>query len=232
MKRLGILGGLGPESTAYFFNLVIENTPVKIDQDHIPIIIYNNPQIPDRNQHILHNKKSPLPELIKGIKFLNEAKVDYIVIPCNTVYYYYSELISQSRVPIINMIDITANYISSNFHDINRVALFATTSLIKTNVYQKIMQKYGIDLELLSPSVRENLIMKAIYDVKAKQYFKAKNLLFEAIELLKQNDIEILITGCTELPIVLKQDEVSIKLLDPMFIMAKEAIKLCLNNDD
>ena len=86
IKSIGILGGMGPEATLHLFNLIIKNTPASKDQDHIPVIIYNNPLIPDRTMHIVYNEESPLALLIEGAQHLERAGADMILIACNTAH--------------------------------------------------------------------------------------------------------------------------------------------------
>ena len=65
-KILGVIGGLGPIATAHFMELVINMTDVQTDQEHLPMIVYNMPFIPDRTAHILdHSQPSPLPDMLK-----------------------------------------------------------------------------------------------------------------------------------------------------------------------
>ncbi len=95
-KTVGILGGVGSESTARFFLKVIKNTPAKTDQDHLRIIIDNNPNIPDRTLAILGLGISPVEEAKKSIVNLENAGVEIIAIPCNTMHYFYPELQSST----------------------------------------------------------------------------------------------------------------------------------------
>jgi len=88
-KTVGILGGLGPEATARFFKLIIDNTAAKKDQEHLKIIILDNPSVPDRTAAILYHGPSPLPSLQDGLKFLEKAGADLAVIPCLTAHYYF-----------------------------------------------------------------------------------------------------------------------------------------------
>ena len=98
-RVVGILGGMGPEATVDFFAKVIARTPAKRDQDHLRIIIDNNPKIPDRTEAILTKDKSLFPMLVETAKNLEmlvetaknleKAGADFIVIPCNTVHYFY-----------------------------------------------------------------------------------------------------------------------------------------------
>ena len=65
-KTIGILGGMGPEATVYLFELIVKMTDADKDQEHIPVIIYNNPKIPHRTDAILGGGTSPLPFLIEN----------------------------------------------------------------------------------------------------------------------------------------------------------------------
>lgn len=88
-KVIGILGGMGPEATAELFLRIIKATPAQRDQDHLRVIVDNNPKIPDRTAAILGEGQSPLPEMVRTARNLERAGVDFIVMPCNTAHYYY-----------------------------------------------------------------------------------------------------------------------------------------------
>ncbi len=109
-KVVGILGGMGPEATADFFAKVIALTPAKRDQDHLRIIINNNPKIPDRTEAILAKDEALFPILVETAKSLERAGVDFIVIPCNTVHYFYEDLVREVSIPILHMIGIDCHY--------------------------------------------------------------------------------------------------------------------------
>ena len=97
---LGILGGVGPLATAYFMELLIKKTPARTDQDHMPMIVFNDPQIPDRTAYILdHSKPNPRPEMAKVARWLQEAGADYIAIACNTAHYFYDDINEAVEVP-------------------------------------------------------------------------------------------------------------------------------------
>ena len=82
MKRIGILGGVGPEATIELYREIIRATPASSDQDHLPCIIIINPQVPDRTEAILRKGPSPVPELVKTSVDLDRAGADFIVMPC------------------------------------------------------------------------------------------------------------------------------------------------------
>jgi len=103
-KTIGILGGMGPEATSLFFQRIIQNTPAQKDQQHLKIIIYNDPEIPDRTEAIVNNKESPVEKVKEGVKFLENSIVDFIAIPCITIHYFFDEIVSSVNIPVLNLI--------------------------------------------------------------------------------------------------------------------------------
>ena len=107
-KVIGVLGGMGPEATIDLFQKIVKLTPAKKDQEHIRIIIDNNPKIPDRTKAILYNGENPLPELVKTAQNLERAGADFIIIACNTAHYYFhkiqKELLNESSSCIFHIL--------------------------------------------------------------------------------------------------------------------------------
>ncbi len=87
-KVVGVLGGMGPLATACFLRILVEMSPATKDQEHLQVIAYSNPLIPDRTSAILKNTQSPVPEMIKTAQALKSAGADFIVTPCNTAHYF------------------------------------------------------------------------------------------------------------------------------------------------
>lgn len=114
-KTLGILGGLGPMATVYFYEMLTEHTRVSCDQEHINIIISSRATTPDRTAYILgKSKENPLPVMVEEAHRLVSAGADVIVLPCNTAHYFYDELSRATGVPIINIITETVSYCLQN----------------------------------------------------------------------------------------------------------------------
>lgn len=228
LKVIGILGGLGPEATAELFIRIIKATPAKKDQDHIPIIIFNNPKIPDRTAAILYGGESPLIELIKTAQKLEKAGADFIVMPCNTAHYYYDELKSSVKIPFLNMIELTAEYVAKVYPNIKFVGLLATTGTVKTGLYQKFFEKYGFKI-IVPNDEDQSIVMNGIYDgVKAGNLDLGRKLLLDVANKLIDKGAELMILGCTEISVVIKNGDLRVPVVDPLKILAEEAIKLAL----
>lgn len=233
MKKVGIIGGLGPLATVDLFNKIVVNTPAQKDQDNIPILIYNNPQIPDRTEAILNNGPSPVEAIIKTGKVLENMGADFLIMPCNTALFYHSDIQAGLGIELLHMIELTANYIKEN--NLGKVAILATKGTIKSKSYSNILKDNKINF--YDPFDNEELIESLsyhIYEGVKKNNFSndisdLKSLLDELIENEK---VDTFILACTELPILFEKYKLDYKTIDPTLILAKEAIKKALNEGE
>ena len=224
-KIIGIIGGMGPKATIDLFQKIVKHSPAKKDQDHIRIIIDNNPKIPDRSKVILQKGENPLPEMIATAQNLERAGANFIIMPCNTAHFFYDDLQKKINIPIINMIKETSIYIHKTFPNIQRISLFATKGTYKTMLYQASLNKKGIET-LIPTQDEQNKIMNIIYGIKAGNRL---DLLKKDILKLAENQIakntQGIIAGCTEIPLILKNGEIDIPIIDPTLVLAQKAIE-------
>ena len=224
-KIIGILGGMGPEATIDLFQKIVKHSPAKQDQDHLRIIIDNNPKIPDRSQAILEKGESLLPEMITTAKNLERAGANLIIMPCNTAHFFYDDLQKKINIPIIHMIKETAIYIHRAFTNIQRISLFATRGTYETMLYQTFLNKR--DIETLIPTQDEqNKIMNIIYGIKAGNRL---DLLKKDILKLAENQIaknaQGIIACCTEIPLIFKNGDINIPVINPTLILTQISIE-------
>jgi aspartate racemase len=229
-KVIGILGGMGPESTAELFSRIIKATPAKKDQDHIRVIIDNNPKIPDRTEAIVSNGHSPLPELVKTAMGLERAGADFIVIPCSTAHYYYEDLKESIGIPILNMIELTAHAMNKKLPKVRKVGIIATDGTAKTKLYDKALERVGV--EVIYPSVDlQNRVMEAIYDdIKAGHIKAGRKIIVNVARHLAQNGADAIVSGCTEASLVLKNVDLPVPVIDPLQILSEVAVATALGN--
>ena len=90
-------------ATAYFMELLTRMSDAKTDQEHMEVIIYSKPSIPDRTGYILgKSEKSPLPDMLSVGEKLRTAGAELLAMPCITAHYFYEELEKRLGVPVIN----------------------------------------------------------------------------------------------------------------------------------
>lgn len=223
---IGILGGMGPMATVDLFEKIVRFTPAKSDQEHLPILIFNNPQIPSRMTAITEGTESPLPELIKSARLLESNKVDFILLPCNTAHYWIKDVQATVQVEIVNMIENAANHIKQ-FHPglSGKIMLLATTATAKMKLYEKAFEQAG--LRLLAPSEEEqSIVEKVIHDIKAGHAENNAYLgdLKQLMLVNSQQGIEAYIGGCTEIPLIFPFVEGFYQKFDPTELLAKYAV--------
>ena len=225
-KIIGILGGMGPEATAELFLRIIRATPAEKDQDHLRIIIDNNPQIPDRTAAIMNRGPSPLPELISTGLNLERAGVDFIIIPCNTAHYYYDSLTKELNVPVLNMIRITAEKVGLLYPDADTLGLLATDGTIMSGIYSTEMKKFG--LKVLAPvGEDQKKVMEAIYRyIKTGSLAEGRKIILDVGRKLINDGADLLICGCTEVSLVLKDGDLRRPVVDPLQILAETAVAM------
>jgi aspartate racemase len=227
-KVIGILGGMGPEATADLYYRIIKATPAERDQEHIRTVIYSNPKIPDRTKAILGGGESPVSFLVETARKLEEAGVGFIIIPCNTAHYYIDQVQSEVQVPVINMVVETARYISRVFPDVHKVGLLATDGTVKTGLYQATFTSEELTVLMPEPKMQE-VTMRAIFShIKSGNLDTGRVLILEAAENIIDMGAEILVNGCTEISLVIKNGDLRIPVVDPLQVIAEYSVEVAL----
>ncbi len=225
MKTLGVIGGLGPMATAYFMQLVIDMTDAAVDQNHIPMIIYNCPQIPDRTSFLLgKSTENPGPQIIECGRKIEQAGAELIAIPCITAHALFPEIENELDTPVLHVIRETAEYLKKE--GIHKVGLEATDGTVQTGVFQKELERQGIEVVLPSKEKQE-MVMHIIYNnVKAGRRVDMDR--FQQIEQeLHDNGAEVIILGCTELSMISRDEKIGHGYLDAMEVLARAAVVKC-----
>ena len=106
-KVIGILGGMGPYATLYFFQNILQLTNAEKDWDHVHVVIDNNITIPSRTRAIVFKEKSPYEGMLESCKKLQKYPVDIIVVPCNSAYYWIPNIQKVINTPIVSIIGVT-----------------------------------------------------------------------------------------------------------------------------
>lgn len=225
MRKLGVIGGLGPMATALFMEMVIEMTAARTDQEHIEMLIHSCPQIPDRTNYILGlSQDNPAPPMIKIGRELAGQGAEVIAIPCITANYFYQSLTEEIPAKIINVIDEVCVYLKER--GIRRAGLMATSGTIESRLFQQAFSQYGCELVIPSPEKQQD-VMHIIYEnVKANRPVELERFFGVAREL-RCMGAEVIILGCTELSVVRQHCRIGSGYLDAMQLMAKCAVEEC-----
>ena len=222
-KTIGIIGGMGPMATYDLAIKILLNTKAACDQDNIPVLIDCNSRIPDRTAAILHGGDDPRPEMKRSAKRLEEAGADALMMACNTAHYYYDSVCEDISIPILHMPRETAQRLAEK--GVKKAGVLATDGTCQSGVYGDALIEAGI--EPIYPSEeKQKVIMSLIYDyVKAGRMDFPDHYVEGITSEMQERGAEILVLGCTELPIVFdKMTDLTIQVIDPTDVLARAAV--------
>ena len=225
MRTLGVIGGLGPIATAHFMELIIRMTEAQTDQEHLDMIIYNRPSIPDRTSYILdQSKPNPLPEMIRVGNTLARQGAKLIAIPCMTAHYFHRELTRYIEAPIVHAIHETAVHLKK--HGITRAGIMATDGTIRSKLFQQELEKHGIT-PVIPGEKGQKCVMSVIYDdIKANRPAGMDKFDLAARDL-REAGAQAIILGCTELSLVKRDYPIGAGYLDAMEVLARRCVLEC-----
>lgn len=222
--KLGILGGLGPAATANFMNKIIEMTDATKDQEHIDMLVFNVPSIPDRTAFIKEGQKypSPLSKLTQVAKALETNHVETIAIPCVTAHYFYEEVSKSVSCKVLNLVEETAKYLNEN--GVQKVGIMATDGTVDTGLFQRIFKQEKI--EYILPSIeQQRQVMDIIYG-QIKQGLTPDLWSFKEVsQELFSRGAEVIILACTELSIIKNKEVIGPGYLDVIDVLAMTCVK-------
>ena len=221
---------MGPMATVDLYKKIIDHTPAESDSEHIHVCIDSNTAIPDRTAAILYGGPDPVPEMVRSAILLEAMGADFLIMPCNTAHYFYDRVARMVRIPILDMLEETAHEAAKR--GMSCVGLLATDGTIRSGVYERAMEPYGI--KVLYPSeTKQRHVMDLIYKgIKAGNYQLDLSGFYSALDELELSGAETLILGCTELPLAFSMFAIDRDNIDPTLVLAKRAIEMALNKGE
>ena len=225
-KTLGILGGLGPAASVYFYHLLTEHTLAKRDQDHLNIVLFSGASIPDRSEYIMgKSDASPLPLMKEDVEKLVSIGADLIAIPCNTAHYFFDEIKKISPVPVLNIVQETVALAKRT--GAKKIGILATTGTILAGAYQHAARNAGIDY--IAPTDDEQkTLMSIIYDAIKTAETPNFDAFYAIADRLLEKGCDALILGCTELSLIPKNERYDrYPFIDSLFVLTAKCIKEC-----
>ncbi|WP_264214254.1 aspartate/glutamate racemase family protein [Leisingera thetidis] len=229
--KVGVVGGVGPAATVDFLSKLVAGTDARRDQDHLKVLVEQNPQIPDRTENLLGGGTDPSIALYSTCKKLERGGADIIAIPCNTAHAYLDRIQRHLDIPIVSILTVTADHIRAAFPAVRKVGILATSGTIQSGLYQEALEAAGL-LPVVPDEAHQALVMEAIYGPQGVKAGRISGLcreqIVKAIEHLKAAGAEAAILGCTELPLIAPEPGSAAigQLIDPTQVLAAKCASL------
>jgi len=230
MKKIGIIGGLGPESTIDYYRRIIDSyRKAQINENYPEIIIYslNINEVSDMMEAEQWDKLIDL--LANAIKLISRAGADFALIAANTPHVVFDEVNPLSPIPMLSIVEETCKVIKTL--DLKKVGLLGTKITMQSGYYQKVFTRYGITIVVPDQDEQKYIHKKIMTELLfGKMLDETRKALLSIVKnMIVKESIQGLILGCTELPLILKKDEFGIPFLNTTKIHAESAVKYCLS---
>ena len=199
MKKIGILGGMGPEATIFLMKKIFEIADAKNDQDHVPLLVDNNTQVPSRIDFIINkNGPNPLPVLLKMAKGLEKSGAEALAMPCNTAHIFAEEIRASISIPFISIVEETISFLNKMKIPGKRIGIFASPAVKITKLFEAALNRN----DMTAVYVGDNkLLLSLINRIKAKEQLPT-DLLEKLTTQIGKEEIDLLLISCSEFSVI------------------------------
>ena len=237
-KIVGVLGGMGPDATVDFMSKVIARTntinkangKAGADQDHIRMLIDHNPRIPNRHEAIKGVGEDVGAYLADMATRLENAGADFLVMVCNTAHAFQADIQQAAKIPFVSIIDEVIAELKNTQPQNTKVGLMAAQGCLDAELYQQALNEAGFQLIVWSDAELAEF-MDVVYQIKGGNTDEQiEQAMLNLANTLIDKGAEVILAGCTEIPLVLHEDSLSVPMLSSTDILVNRVIDYSLGN--
>ncbi|CAN5145923.1 amino acid racemase [soil metagenome] len=222
MKTIGVLGGMGPAATLDFLSRLQAATGAKRDQDHVHVLVDLNPQVLDRNAALRGEGPSPEGDLVAMAQGLERQGAAALVMVCNSAHAWAKPVQSAVSVPLIDLIAETADAVAAL--GVKRAGVLAASAALDAGLYQVALAERGIEPLTLSGDDLA-AFMTLLYRIKAGATGEAERAeMLNLAAVLIAAGAEAVVSGCTEVPLVLSAADLSVPLVNSTQVLVERTL--------
>jgi len=230
MKKIGILGGMSPESTIHYYEQIVHDYIEQFGTHGYPeVIIYSVTFEPYIRWQEAGDWDIMAKDMIKACKGLEAAGADFVIIATNTMHKVVDEVQSEINIPIVSMLDVVAKAILEQGY--TTVSLLGTRYTMEDDFYVGGLAKHGLKV-LVPDKADRNVVHEVIFNelIKGDVLDSSKAKYVEIIEKMENAGAQGVVLGCTEIPMLVQSEDVNIPIFDTTVIHATAALKYALND--
>lgn len=224
MKSVGVIGGLGPETTAEFYLEVIFQCQKKNDTQRPLIVISSVPLLFEIERDLIATntgKERYIPFLVEEAKRLEKSGVDFLVMPCNSLHVFIDEIRGAVNIPVLSIVEETIKYLKDK--NFNKVGLISTSATVANNVYEAKLKENDIDF--VAPNDLQRAKMDKIIQrlIEGQHLNQDRELILEVVKELSSQKVDCVALACTDLQLLLPSSD-DIVIFDTMKVLAESTV--------
>ncbi len=230
-RRIGILGGMGPEATVLLMSRLIAATPATDDSDHIPLSVDMNPQVPSRIARLIEGKgDDPAPVLAAMAQGLEAAGAKALAMPCNTAHNYASAIRDAVSIPLLDMVELSATEAATRAAPGSRVGVLGSPALQLTGLFDRVLARHG--LTAVYPD-NPDAMLAAIREIKSGgRVDMARDILATAAGELAAKGASVQLVACTEFSLIADAAEGAVPVIDTLDVLVGAIGAFAFGNRD
>jgi aspartate racemase len=223
-KIPGVLGGMGPATTADFMSRLVRINPPATEQDHLRLLIDHNPQIPNRHEAIAGKDPSVGPLLANMAAGLERAGADFLIMTCNTAHAFQMDIERAVSIPFLSMINMVLQDLNDQHPGVEKVGVMAADGCLDAQLYQRALEASDLHSIVWNHEQRQQF-MHAVNRIKSGVLDQpVRDSLLELGGSLHRRGAEVLIAGCTEIPLMVEPDDFAVPLLSCTDTLARHTV--------
>ncbi|MCC2981247.1 aspartate/glutamate racemase family protein [Sphingomonas sp. IC4-52] len=223
---IGVLGGMGPAATIDFMAKVLRHSQAGAarEQDNVRLIVDSNPSLPDRNAAVARTGPSPAPGLAAMARGLEAAGAQVLVMPCNAAHAFADAVKDATPLPFLHLVEETVAAVTRDHGQARRIGVLAVNGAAEARLYERALEARELQPVIPDQATRA-AFMEAVWQIKAGDLARGREGVLGAAMRLIEQGAEVIIAGCTEVPLVVGPKDLPVPLVDSTDILAQRAVE-------
>ena len=231
-KLVGIIGGMGPDATVDFMSRILQATPASTDQDHVRMVVENNPRLPSRQAAMRGEGQSPGPAIAAIAARLESMGAEFLVMPCNLAHAWQGDIEAAISIPFVSIVEESVRSALDHSGDDSAVGLMTTPGCFTAGLYQQALAAAGRPVITQTPDELAET-MSLVEQIKSgNQSQEIASGLRALADKLVDRGAKVLIAACTEFPLVLDESMFDVAFVSSTDVLARKTVTLALGNDE
>ena len=217
-RRIGVLGGMGPEATVLLMRRLIAATPAEDDADHVPLLVDMNPQVPSRIEALIEGRSTdPGPVLAAMARRLEAGGAEALAMPCNTAHHYAPAIRGAVAIPLLDMVALSAAQAAARAEPGGRVGVLGSPAIRTIGLFDAALASRGA--QAVYPEDQEALLAAVRAVKRHGPTPEATAALHQASRALAAAGAGVQIVACTEFSILERPEEEGAEILDALDVL-------------